>query len=407
MAGSSTSGSVPSIELRFAAFAVLLLAGCVHSVRLGEPPTPERAPEEAVERLRRLESFRFRLDYRTDTPTELSARFSGIWQAPDREAWQGVWLSDGRREPVRLVAAGDVQYRAAGRLWEREPRGFEARLLEQLRQALDRRRFTRDEESARRWVYDFEPWLPLLDPGRQRHFDASLVIDPDNGLPLSVSAQDSAGRAFWKLRLDRFNRAGRVELPFRPEVEVRLEPERRVGRLELDLMVRSVRERLAGLGWEWRLFRRCGRLVLQVGQAVPPSRVELLVVAGAVELWEVEPLPVGDRSESSWLVGDDASFRVRPIRVLARNGDFRASAEGLLLPEPRIEVVAARDSLPATAVGNLVALVLDGDVLAATTATGTGAIGFQLPLDRLGSELVAVLANHRAAPAGFRAVPVP
>ncbi|MBN2538078.1 hypothetical protein JXB37_07380, partial [candidate division WOR-3 bacterium] len=217
--------------------ACLLAAGCVRYVNLGEPPAPDQAPKVAVERLQMLESFRFRVDFHTDAPFDVGASFRGNWQAPDREAWQGAWFRAGRREPVELVAAGEIQYRREGRDWEREPRGVETRVLEQLRQVLERPHFTRTEDRSGRWHYRFEPWLPLLDPGRQRTFQASLLVEPTTGLPVSISARDSSGGAHWDIRLDRFNRAAAVRLPFRPEVSVRLEAERRVSRRESDLMV--------------------------------------------------------------------------------------------------------------------------------------------------------------------------
>lgn len=394
----------PSTRAAFVG-ACLLAAGCVRYVNLGEPPAPDQAPRVAVERLRMLESFRFRLDFHTDTPFDIGASFRGSWQAPDREAWQGAWFRAGRREPAELVAAGEIQYRREGRDWEREPRGVETRVLEQLRQALERPQFTRTEDRYGRWHYRFEPWLPLLDPGRQRAFDASLLVDPATGLPVSVNARDSSGEAHWNLRFDRFNRAAAVRLPFRAEVSARLVAGRRVGRRDSELMVRTVRQRLAETGWEWRLYRRWGRLHLELAQSVVTDRLELLVAPGLVELWEVMPLAVGERAEPDWIVGDDAAFRVKPVRFLARNGDFTARAEGLLLPEPKLEL-ALRDSLPEIAPGNLLALVLDGRALAASAPAGRATAGFLLPVGRAGTELVAVLANGPALPVGFRVLPV-
>ena len=387
-----------------------MLAGvaCFQAVNPGPPVGPEEAPSEAWRRLESLNSFRFHIRYGTTGPLALGADMQGIWEAPDREAWDGAWWRGPDRVRTALVGAGDVQYERGSGGWTRSPRGVETRVLEQARQVLRVKRLDYRGETGGVYRYEFQPWLPVLDPARQKTFAGVLRIDRQTGLPLGIRCTEPLGRAEWSLRFGRFDRAGHVRVPFVAEQELVLAVSGRVGRNGLDSMVRGIRARLEGLSRGYRLFRRWGRLVLQVERRLAGDPLGLVLAPGRVELWQAvrvdgDTTPEG-QSPTVHEVGGDASVKVRLVRRIAVNPGLQAEIRHELLPEPLL-VFTLPDVAGDTAASlSPVALVLDGRVLDITGAVRESSVEFGNLGARERIAILVELANHPPLPAGFNVV---
>ena len=373
---------------------------CFHAVNPGPPVGPDEAPVEAWRRLESLGSFRFHIQYRTSGPLALGADMQGIWEAPDREAWGGTWWRGSDRLRTALVGVGDVQYERGPDGWTRSPRGVETRVLEQARQVLRVKRLDYKGETGGIYRYEFQPWLSLLDPARQKTFAGVLRIDRRTGLPLDIRCTESLGRAEWSLRFGRFDRAGHVRVPFVTEQELTIAAGGRVSRNGLDSMVRAVRARLEGLSRGYRLFRRWGRLVLQLERRFAREPLELLLAPGRVELWQAVRV-AGDMSSTVHEVGGDASVKVRLLHRVAANPGLRAEIRHELLPEPLLAITLPDVAGDTAASLSLVALVLDDRVLDITGATNGDRVEFGNLGARERITILVELTNRPPLPVGF------
>jgi hypothetical protein len=142
--------------------------------------------------------------------------------------------------------------------------------------------------------------------------------------------------------------------------------------------------------------------VLQLGQDINRSQVEMALEPGRVEVWEAERVEGLSGSEDGVLmVGGDAAFRVRLLRLAGTNGSFEAALEQELLPEP---AVALRFNEPAAleaAPGRLLVLVVDGIVLDAVGPASGTVVRFRRLDSRQRFGVLAVQANHDPMPVGL------
>lgn len=373
--------------------------GCYRYVSLERPPDAYIAAKETWVRLEQLESFRFRLNYRSSAPLFLGGSFTGTWQRPDREWWRGFRWRGTEVDRVELRAAGEIQYEKQPTGWKKTVRGVETRILQQVRQVLGEGNVIPHDSTAYTYVYRFESKLPILDPARQRVFSGRLEIHRRSGLPRRMLCQDSAGTVQWSLLLDRYNRAGKVVLPFVGMQELSIGSQNRLSRAQLGQAVRTLRLRLEKLGWEYSLKRKRGQLVLSLDRRLSADALALLLAAGQMEL-----RTAASTADGGLQVGDDVSFRVRTGSLLARNGDWSVVEESAPLPEPKIVFVpseAGHQKLPALG-DSLVAFILDGKVLDCARISADGRFIFSFPGRPELASILAVVVSLPASPAGFR-----
>ncbi len=376
---------------------LLLAAACSFpAIRRPVPLDPATAADSTWDRLRALENFRFRLRYHTDSPFELGSEFTGVWQRPDRESWSGRWWRSGEGSGLRLVGSGDQQYEREDGTWERTARGHETRLLEQVQHVLQGASPELGEDAGR-LVYDFTPKVRFLDPAGTKRFAGRLEVEKTYGLPVLLYCADEGRTAEWELEVGSYNRAGGVAVPFVAETEVELAPAGPMGRSELGRAVGEVRARLERLGWDYRLDRVRGRLVLALDRELPERELGLLAGPGSVELWWagwVEE-PVG---ESVVEVAGDAASRARLARRAGGNGDFEVTVRAGAMPEPLLAFGWEATAEPA---GEVLVLLVDGAALAATPATVPGSVEFPGVGGERYSRVLASVARGRAS-AGLR-----
>ncbi len=376
-----SSFSVSALISRIvSALPILIAAGCFSGARYKVIQTPPPAPEviwrDCWKRLGAQRSFRFAVSYQAGLPLDIKAQYSGRWAAPDREYWNGSLIQGGVRRAVRLVAIGERQYQFDGDSWRVEVRGVESRIVEQLRQVLRDPSPALEEQTSRLVRFRFRPELPLLDPAGLRTLTGTAEFDAATGLPLAVSARDATGSIECSFRFWGFNQPLRVDVPFVAEQTAVLAAKRFF--FDCCRLRRILRQRLEAMGWETRIKASGRQLIVESSVRSTRSVVELLSSRGWVEVWACrEPERAAER-EAAAVVGSDASRRVILERRIAAN---RALETTVLEPVPVSTVL--RVILPTDGLvdAQMVALVLDGAVLAVTRSGPDGRADF----DEIGS----------------------
>jgi hypothetical protein len=298
---------------------------------------------------------------------------------------------------VELRAAGTDQYELRDGAWEHAERGTETRILEQAAAVVLGDSLRLVDWNARRLVYAFEPFAPIINPGRTKQLRGVLEVDRRTGLPLRVACRDSAGTAELEIRFGRFGRAGRVGLPFAPVLRLLLRPGPNSRRANVRLADGILRARFDRLGWPYRLTANRQGWTLELGRAVPPGDLALALAVGRVELrladWAAESTPSGG---SVVHVGGDAARRVAVGDLLATNRQVSAAAD-LSLPMSPALVIDGAALRGVVADERLVALVVDGIVLSATSLPQTplrfGDVGNSATV-----RILAVLAENASLP---------
>jgi hypothetical protein len=358
------------------------------------------------DRLAALESFGFRLRYSTDVPFDIGAEFEGSWVAPDREHWSGHWLRAGEVTRAELVGAGTDQYQKQGGSWVPSPRGLETRIFEQAQSVLEGRTLTFLQEAGRSLQYEFVPELRFLDPGLSKQMKGELELDRRYGLPTRIECYEPDGPAQWFVKFGSFNRAGRIDVPFVPEVEFVLKADGWGGFGATGRALGIVGHRLNAIGEVHRLKRGWCSATLFLRRPLQRSLVELALSRGGVEVWSARRADgdSGPDEGRALNVGGDAAFRVRLDRRLAGGKELDAGVELEELPEPRLVVRKAGATFPellADSAG-LYVLVADDRALGATSWTRDGSLVFADIGARDHVRLVAAVVNSGPAPVGFR-----
>lgn len=360
--GSSSSGLAATSRILSLAVGLALLPGCAAVIVRGPEPSPRASAAELWARLSNERSFGFRYNYRTDAPIGLSAQLAGVRDNAGRESWSG-W--SGRRDDpqrVELRAAGTDQYELRDGRWEHAERGTETRILEQAAAVVSGDSLRLVDHNDRRLVYAFEPLAPIINPGRTKQLQGVLEVDRRSGLPLRIACHDSARTALLEIRFGRFGRAGRVGLPFAPVQRLSLRPGSNGRRADVRRADDVLRARFDRLGWPYRLTASRQGWTLQLGRAVPPAELALVLAVGRVELhlgeWAAESMPSGGHVVN---VGGDAARRVAVGGLLAANRQLSATADLSLPMSPTL--VVDGEALRGVGTGEqLVALVVDGSV---------------------------------------------
>ena len=365
---------------------------------------PEQAGAGAWERLTKLESFRFTLAFHTDMPLSIEVRFTGAFERPDREVWSGYMRRRAEVSRVELRAEGPDQYEKEQSGWRRTIRGVETRVLEQGEGPLRGKPLVFAGTERGRYVFTFKPKLPILDPTQTKKLTGVMEVDPRSGLPLRVYCSDSARTAEWELTLGRFNRGGKVEVPYQPAMTVEARPARPLNRAEFGRAVGILNQRLAKLGWDHRLRRTSRGLVLLLGQAKARRQVELLFSRGSVEVWQGRWALAGEPADTTAAleVGGDAARRVVLVRRLGDNERLGADVRAAT---PLAAVLEASVTVPDSA-GPLV-LVLDRQALAAAEPGHTARVAFQDIGNEDDVRVIAALAAGGVMPADFSATVKP
>ncbi len=394
-------------------------------------PTSFSSPTLLLENLSRQRSFCFSLSYRTDSPLSLRAQFKGKWENPDKESWVGFWEREGVMENVRLSAVDERQLELTPAGWRITARGLEARVLEQLQQVFYGAVFKPWGEKRGRLLYQFIPNLPLIDPEGTKGLIGIVEIDKVTQLPIRIWCYDEEKTAEWEMRFGRFNRAGRVEMPFIPLFKCKLSPVGiRLTRDEKRKTAMILKNRLKELGVGYRMKWGCKALDLTLDRPLPFPSLELLFSQGRVELWsgwlisQGEKWEPGVRSSLILPIAGDVAKMVALDSLIAENSSLSAKPELNLpfQPQLRISVLSRRDtaSAPPTLLSGeasgcsppdsrrkapaVVALLVNGMVVGIGKEKGAGEFLF----DDIGGEeklrIIAVLANYPPLPSGFQVV---
>ncbi|NPV13325.1 hypothetical protein HPY86_00100 [candidate division WOR-3 bacterium] len=381
---------------------VALFLGCSPKF-VGPPIDPERVDKDIWKSLNRLNSFRFSLYYYTDWPTNISARFSGGYNSPDKEKWDGYLEREEYRKMVRIRARDDWQFVQEGKGWFKMPRGVESRIFDQIEHVLHNAQLEFIGLEKGRYRYRFKPNLPLLDLPGLKQIVGVLEIDAKSGLPLRIYCYAEDKSAVWDMRFERFNRTGRIKFPFVPAVSVILDAAAAKGIFKINRAKSIIRNRLKFLGVESQIksldFLSCDKFEVLIDRNFSNPTLRLLFGMGRVEVWDAVWADSLDFSGKSLPVAGDASKRVVLKTLLASNQQLKA--------EPVLDLpVGAR--LKTTVLAGqskskgLTVLVLDGAVLGIGVWEDAEMCSFA---DIGGDEIVrvvAALASQEPLPFGFQ-----
>ncbi|MGQ9677715.1 MAG: hypothetical protein ACUVUD_00320 [bacterium] len=379
----------------------ILFLGCCPKL-LKQPFEPEGVDYNYWRNLTRLNSFSFLLYYRTDWPTAIAARYSGRYNSPDWEQWDGYWQRDNVKKLIRLRAKGDEQFEFDGTNWRKVPRGLEAKIFEQIEQVFYEVKLKYLGSGKGRIRYQFMPHLPLLDlPGRKRIIGV-LEIDAKLNLPVRIYCYAEDRSAEWDMRFGRFNRAGKIKVPFVPAIRIfvtQLEKGRNYFSVKATKTI--ILNRLKYLGVESRLksvglFSKSKFEVLLDRIFTRPA-LRMLFSIGQVELWE------GEWSDSALIsalpVAGDVSRRVVLKKLLASNQQLNTE---LVIDLPEARRLRVTISSGAKGGGGIPVLVLDGVVLGvgvweSAERCNFGAIGGDEVV-----QIIAALAEQEPLPINLR-----
>lgn len=355
------------------------------------------------ESLARLRSFRFWLHYQSDAPVAIRARFAGKWQSPDREEWNGFWEGEGKREKVCLCASDDRQFELTPLGWQVAKRGLETKLLDQIQQVFHGATLELIGEERGKYLYRFRPNLPLIDPGGVKGLKGIVEVDHYSGLPVRIYCVDEQKRNEWELRLDRFNRAGSVKIPFVPVLRATLSSvgyRWTCGERKRAMVI--MEERLKELGVDFRMSWGRAGIDLAIDRMIARPGLELLFSVGRVEVWrgeEIQQTLSDSEGKNAIPIAGDEARKVILRTLLGQNGSLYAEPEFDLPVEPKLRVSFNSGLIEE---GGLVVLVVDGIAISIGKADGEKGFVFT---DIGGKEkvgIIAALANHPALPREFR-----
>jgi hypothetical protein len=358
------------------------------------------------DRLAALQSFGFKLRYGTDVPFDIGADFEGRWVAPDREYWSGYWLRAGEVTRAVLVAAGTDQYQKQGGSWVPSPRGLETRVFDQAQSVLEGRTLTFRQQTGHSFHYEFTPELRFLDPGLTKDMKGGLELDSRYGLPTRIRCHEPDGAAEWLVTFGSFNRAGRIDVPFVPEVELVLKPDGWGGFGAMNRALGIVGSRLDRIGVVYGFRRQWCGAVLLLRRPLQRSLVEFALSRGRAEVWSGSRAggEKGPDQDRALTVAGDMAFRVHLAERLAGGRELDAAVELEGLPQPRLVVSKAGGSFQElqTDTTGLYILVVDGKALGATSWNRDGSLVFADIGARDFVRLVAAVVSSGGTPVGFR-----
>jgi hypothetical protein len=173
-------------------------------------------------------------------------------------------------------------------------------------------------------------------------------------------------------------------------------PIRPLNRAAFGRAVAVVNQRLAKLGWEYRLRRTSRGLVLLLGQPKSRRQVELLFSKGSVEIWQGRWIVTGESTDAAVEVGGDAARRVVLERRLAANEQIEAEVRTTTpLAAALVTSVALPDNRgPAI-------LVVDRAAMSAASSDPDGKLVFQDIGNEDDVRVIAALASGGVIPSDF------
>ncbi|MEO0067611.1 MAG: hypothetical protein ABIK23_00530 [candidate division WOR-3 bacterium] len=389
----------------------IIAPSCALPARLSHKPIEQNLePQEVLRRLSELKSFRFYLQYFTDVPVRIRAQFSGIFNQPDIESWDGFYVKNGKKVRAVLRARAEVQMQLSDAGWQTQPRGLETMIVKQIEQVLTGAKLEFLREEKGRVLYQFEPQMSLIDPLRVKRLKGVVELDGVSGLPVRLFCFDENGAAKWEVRIDRYNRAGRVEMPFVPVMRLSLVPQSRsLLKGQRQEVMRILKERFKDFGLEHRLKWMGSALSLEIDRAMTIQALRLLTSKGRIEIYQGSWVRQGQDSSIYPVVpvAGDAARMIHLDTLLADNSLIDAEVDCTLPVQPKLiiklqntdegrretEVIGLHSSL----LGQF-ALVVDGAVVDVTEEITENRLVFA----DLGNEetvrILAALANNPPLP---------
>ncbi len=338
-------------------------------IRLTSPSIyTEQSPERAWQRLAELKSFHFTLQYHTSTPAKITAQFSGRWENPDREQWDGLQQQDRRTQRIAFRAKGDRQFLLTDSGWQIQPRGLETRILKQIEQILTDTKLTYLNENNRFYRYQFTPKFLIIDPLKTQNLTGILEIEKQTGLLRTIHCSNEQKKTEWTLKIHHFNQKGKIGIPFVPAMTLELHPKDRPQKIwEYPKITAILRRRLDQLGIASRIKWQANTLKLSIDHSLTRTSTELLTAKGEVELWAGEWTDPNQQSTETAQVlqlGVDAVRMVALKKCLGSNQSLKAVVvKDNQLPAKLAVIFSTAQPINS---GELFILTVDGRAIAAS-----------------------------------------
>jgi hypothetical protein len=263
-----------------------------------------------------------------------------------------------------------VQFYLTDSGWQVQPRGLETRILTQLEQMLTDAQLDYVGEADGKMRFQFQPKLTLIDPLRVKALNGQLEIERSSGLPVRIYCADAQKSTEWEVRFFRFNRAGRVELPFVPAIRFRVMVNKPITGSVRRKLVTILARRFEHAGVAYRFRWQGTNLTVMLDQALPRGAIELLVGQGRVELWRGRWVGAADTGTGRVLpVGIDAARQVELQELLGINGTLQAELDTTIPQHPGLAVSGGFPHREKS----LYILLVDGKVFGTASAASTSA----------------------------------
>uniref|UniRef100_A0A7V3V032 Uncharacterized protein n=1 Tax=candidate division WOR-3 bacterium TaxID=2052148 RepID=A0A7V3V032_UNCW3 len=318
----------------------LFFCTCIYPVENQKYPI-EKINADIYKELTRLKTFRFTLWYRTDMPVHLTARYTGQWEGPDKELWDGFLNRDGVKQQVRLRAKNDVQFILTDSGWQVQPRGLETQIFSQLEQMFIDVQLNYTGQVHNNYCFEFKPRMTLIDPLRLKDITGELEVDRTSGLPVRIYLTNAQKSAEWELRLSHFNRAGKVQIPFVAATKLYLFSPHCLHCKVRKKFTRMFINRLDRIRIDYRLKWRGNCLQVQLERVLSRAALELLSTRGKVELWRGRWLGLKETAMGKVLgVGIDPASRVELLEKIGENSSLISEIDSLTSQKQKLIVEA-------------------------------------------------------------------
>ncbi len=191
-------------------FWLLPLITACHPLRPVTRPDFNKIVYEGIGKLSYQKSFSYECRLRTP---QVEAEFNGECLVGQAESVRSIWRYPAETLATEIIALYNTQYEKKDGNWEPHSRGEESNILVQIERVLKRDQFEFLRSEADRYLYNFKPNLPHLDPLMKKQFISILAIDHRTYLPTYIYAISTDSSVSWQVKLDKFNHPFTINQP--------------------------------------------------------------------------------------------------------------------------------------------------------------------------------------------------
>lgn len=297
-------------------------------------------PNLAIVKLKNTKSFSFNYWFTTATQEPVISSFRGSTVLPNQEEWNGFLKRKDKRIGFQVKIFGDFQYERKGNKWGRYPRSPEFdifKVLEQIVKSEKEEGFELVSEDNRYLIFKFTPNVPFLDPGFNKKFEGTFLVQKSNLLPYKIQVFE-AKEKFLELNFYNYNRVKPIKIPFIRKEHIQL-----VGagtRKELLATAQILKKRFEQLGLRSELQIFQNRIELFFEEKVSNQILDLITTRGDIVIY-YDSVPVFTKSDIAEVKFENSSLivKIRNSAFGIRNyKDIFLSIDGSIIDYLKINV---------------------------------------------------------------------